>query len=220
MEPDALENWESALLGEALLCDLLARILYDEPDRVWLDTIIREEVFVEVPFGAGQAEVEQGLGILRLWTEQNIGGLTDAAFEAIQSDRFYLFFGAGRVLAPVCESIYFDDEHAPQVRAWYARHDLETGRPQHGPDDHLGLELRFLAALAARGVQALAERDEEMFRALLQTQRRFVAEHPLRWAPAWARLVQEHAATLFYRGAALLAHGALLAIAEQLETAA
>ncbi len=84
------------------------------------------------------------------------------------------------------------------------------------PDDHIGLEFLFVAHLASLALQAIEQGDERRLEEIMQAQRDFLLEHLLRWGLVWARLVEQNALTDFYRGLSHLAHGTLLALAENL----
>lgn len=217
-----LEALKTEFVGEALLFGLLGKILYSDLDRVWLDSLIADEVFNESPFGADQPEIRQGLELLGRWSTENRGGISDDEFRSLKSDRLRLLIGIDRVLAPVWESVYFNEnrlvfqKQTLQVREWYARFGLQIERFNHEPDDHIGLELSFIAHLASRAL-AVAEADPKCFGEFVEAQREFLTEHLLRWGPAWTRLVLQHAETDFYRGVAHLTHGALLAAADVLQ---
>jgi putative dimethyl sulfoxide reductase chaperone len=217
------EMWKTALLGEALSFGILGKALYNDPDKEWLDTLIREKVFTEIPFGDNQEETQKGAVLLRDWTERNSGGISEQEFEKIRKDHLYLFTGVGKPLAPVWESVYFSEsrmlfqKETLEVREFYARFGLQAERKGHEPDDHIGLELSFLAQLAALAMQSLESGDEAAAEKNLQAQRDFLTQHILRWASAWAELVQKHAGTDHYRGLSHLAVGMLQAAAELLD---
>ncbi len=105
-------------------------------------------------------------------------------------------------------------EKTLEVRNWYRRFGLQSEKLYSEPDDHIGLELAFLAHLAKLGVQAIDEEDQEQFVALLDAQRNFMSEHILRWAPRFCEKVIAGAKTDLYRGMALLIRGALFDLAE------
>lgn len=108
----------------------------------------------------------------------------------------YLTHGYG---ASPHESVWLDEDHLMrqepmfQVRAWYARHDLTAGDWRNRPDDHLALQLQFLAHLFT------PERGDTLTEAA-----RFMDEHLLRWLPQFARRVAERCRTLFFAALALL----------------
>lgn len=101
--------------------------------------------------------------------------------------------------ASPCESVWLDQENlgmqAPmfQVREIYRRYQLAAPDWRMRPDDHLVLELHFLAHLMQDDhPEALAEAA------------RFLDEHLLRWLPLFAQRVSHRCATAFYAGAVRL----------------
>ena len=212
--------WKETLLGEALLFGLFGRAVYNQPDKEWLNSLISEDVFAEVPFSAEQLETKRGQEIMQGWVQKN-KGISDEAFQELRVDHTRLFVGVGKVLAPPWESVYFNEDRMVfqkqtlEVRDWYRRFGLELENLHKEPDDHIGLEMSFIAFLAELGVKVLDEQDEEKYKLLNDAKRQFLSEHLLLWGPAWCALVKEHANTDFYRGLGYLTLGALLAIAEQ-----
>ena len=85
------------------------------------------------------------------------------------------------------------------------------------PDDHIGLELIFVAHLARLGLMALAAGDDEEFEQMLAVQRSFLAKHLFLWAPLWCKQMLEYTHTDFYRGIALVVRGALIELSRILE---
>ncbi|MFZ1043088.1 MAG: molecular chaperone TorD family protein [Anaerolineales bacterium] len=223
MAQSDLSKCKETLIGEVLVFSLLGKALYEELDKYWLDTLIREDMFAEIPFGEEQTEVQRGLELLRHWTTENREGVSEKEFKIVKRDQLYLFVGTDQVLAPVWESVYFSAEHLVfqeqtlQVRQWYSRFGLQAERINREPDDHIGIELSFVSHLAKQALHAVDQNDEQNYEDLLQAQRDFLSEHLLRWAPVWAKLVKQNAETDFYRGLAHLTHGALLEAADFLQ---
>ena len=209
-------DWAVTLTGENLIFSLLGKILYTELDKAWLQSLIDEDIFAESPFGESQAEVQLGLEYLREWSRENQSGISDQVFLDLQADNMRLFVGIGKVLAPIWESVYFNDERMVfqeetlQVRSWFRRFKLESEKLYQEPDDHLGLELAFVAHLALLGLQALEQNDEAAFQQSLDAQRHFLSEHLLKWALKWAKLVNQYSKTNFYRGVSHLVCGTLI----------
>lgn len=223
MQANTINELKSTILGETLLFGLLGKILYADLDKKWLETLIREDVFSEVPFGAEQVETARGIELLQRWMNENRSGLEASQFKVLQDDHLHLFIGLGKVIAPMWSSVYFSEnkllfqEQTLQVRKWYARFGLQAERINREPDDHIGLEMLFIAHLASLALQVIEQDDEKKLDEILQAQHDFLSEHLLRWGPVWAKLVKQHAATDFYRGIAHLTHGTLIAIAESLQ---
>jgi len=216
-------DWMTVLSGESLVFGLLGRALYAEPDRAWLQKLADDDVFAGSPFGESQPDVRAGLAVLQAWSRTWRNEAPSASFDDLRADYARLLIGPGRMLASPWESTYFNDERLVfqwqtlQVRAWYHRYGLEAANLHKEPDDHIGLELSFLAHLAQRGLQALAQRDDTVFDDALEAQRAFLSEHVLRWAPMWSEQVLTHARTDFFKGIALLTRGALAELAAQLQ---
>ena len=225
MNDNTTINWATILLGEKLLFELLGKILFTELDRDWLQSLIDEDVFAESPFGESQAEVQRGLEYLQAWSRENKSGISKEAFLDVQVDCTKMFYGFGKVLVPMWESVYFSEERmlfqaeTLQVRSWYRQFGLESEKLHQEPDDHIGLELAFLAHLAFLGLQALEQNDEAGFQQALEAQRRFFHEHLSAWILRWCFLVEKYARTDFYRGLASLTRGAAYELSEVLSVA-
>jgi len=208
-------NWPETLAGEMLLLTMVGRILYTYPtneERTWLQSLIDEDIFSEVPFAADNDDSKTGLKLLQKWGED---GLTDEIFEQMQADYTRLFIGPGKVIAAPWESVYFSDERLTfqeqtlDVRNWYRRFGLEADKIHQEPDDHIGLELLFLSHLATQGIQALNEQDNPRFEMVLDAQRVFLQKHVGAWVLTWCELVEENAQTGFYKGLAYLTRGVI-----------
>jgi TorA maturation chaperone TorD len=207
------------LTGEALVCGLLARLLYDEPERAWMQSLADEAVFDDTPLGAEQPDVVAGLRLLQQWSQAVRGGWSDEGYTSLRSDYARLFQGPGKLLAVPWESAQLTDgrqlfqAQTLQVREWYRRFGLEAARLHTEPDDHIGLEFAFLAHLAQRGLSALAQGDQAALDEAVAAQRDFLAAHPLQWMPQWCDQVDQHARTDFYRGVARVTRGVLAELA-------
>ncbi len=224
MKKDEIDmEWKTIFIGEILVFKLLGRLLYEAPDQNWLQSLIQEDVFDEVPFGADQEDTSRGIDLLGKWADQNRAGLSDEAFDDLRADYMRLFVGVNKVLAPPWESVHFSEdrlvfqERTLKVRNWYRRFGLEPEKLHKEPDDHIGLEMLFLAHLAELALLTLEDQDQDKFEQLLEAQRQFLSDHLLQWGPNWCSQVIEHAKTDFYLGLGYLSLGALQAIADQSE---
>ena len=217
-----VSNWNEVLTGEMLVFGLLGKAFYDYPEKAWLQSLIESDVFSEAPFAGEDKDVVAALGELQAWSNENRAGLSNEAFEAMGIDYTRLFIGPGTVLTPPWESVFFSEERLTfqestlHVREWYRRFGLEMKKLHNEPDDHIGLELEFLAHLAKLGVAA-TQGTEQSPTEVLDAQRAFLTEHVLTWAPVWCGQVYDKARSKFYRGIALMTRGALRHTAELLE---
>lgn len=215
--------WQETLTGEMLLLSILSRIFYTYPnneERTWLQSLVEEGVFSEVPFATEKEETKAGLKLLQKWGGNS---LSDESFEHVQADYTRLFIGPGKVIAAPWESVYFGEDRLVfqkqtlDVRAWYKRFGLEAEKLHQEPDDHVGLELLFLSHLATLGIQALNEQDNPHFEEILNAQREFLTKHLGAWVQTWCGLIEKNARTDFYKGLALLTRGALSELSEVLD---
>ena len=215
---------EETLTGAMLVCSLVGRAFYKYPDKEWLESLIAENVFAEAPFAADHPDVVRGAELLSAWSAAHRNGLSDDEFEAISFDYNHLFVGPAHVLAPPWESVHFSadrlifQKETLHVRDWYARYGLALVYLGHEPDDHIGLELEFLAQLNRLAIEAIHAGDSAGASHLLGAQRDFLSEHPMRWAPKWCQSVITQARTDFYRGIAMITFGALDELAATLAT--
>lgn len=216
-------DWASTLTGEVLAASLLSKVIYTYPDKDWLQSLADQDVFTEAPLGNERPDVQAGLALLQSWSLTARGGMTPQAFDELRADYTRLLMGPGTVIAPPWESVYFSDERLVfqektlQVRAWYQRFQLEVANLYKEPDDHIGLELAFIAHLAQLTLVALDKGERTAFENTLAAQREFLSEHLLAWAPQWCVLVHAQANTDFFRGIALLTNGVLAEIAAILQ---
>ncbi len=182
-----------------------SRLLLEPPDLALLDRIGHPGLLDEWPMTDEKSR--QGVRLL-------LAGATEGAVP-LARDHQRLFVGPGRLLAAPYESVYLSRDHllfeeqTLQVREAYRAFGLVAPALNREPDDHLGLELHFLAEVCLRSLDALDTGDDDRFDATLAAHQSFLTDHVLRWAPAFLDLVTEHARTDFFRGAALLTAGLL-----------
>lgn len=212
-------EWLDMFASQELVFGMLGKAIYIYPDREWLKSLVEQDVFDEVPFGADHPEIADGLEHLQQWAVDWHTGQPSATYEALKADYTRLFIGLGTVIAPPWESVHLSrekilfQEQTLQVRQWYLRFGLESEKLNKEPDDHIGLELSFLSHLSKLCLKAMEENDIVMLEQILQAKRQFISEHTLKWAPGWCKLVEENASTNFYRGLAKLIRGTLFSLA-------
>jgi putative dimethyl sulfoxide reductase chaperone len=215
---DRQEASQETVMGVILLYGTLGKLLNHFPQLEDIKNIVQQDIFSELPFASDQPESEKGLEMLQKWSSQYSDSFTGQDFDELRADYTRLFIGPGKVLAPPWESVYYSEERlifqeqTLKVREWYRRFGLESEKIHNEPDDHIGLELSFLAHLSALRLKAMQEKNEGAFNGYLKAQHQFLKQHPLKWAPLWCEMVDKHAQTDFYRGLALLTVGALKAL--------
>jgi TorA maturation chaperone TorD len=91
---------------------------------------------------------------------------------------------------------------------------LESKKLYHEPDDHIALELEFVAHLTALALQASQNDEMDSYTDLLKARQDFLSQHLLQWCFDWCTKVDENAEGLFYKGISNLIRGAMYALAE------
>jgi len=130
----------------------------------------------------------------------------DAELDELAADYASIYLNHGLQASPF-ESTWLDEDglqmQTPmfQVRDWYRRYGLGSQDWRHRSDDHLGLQLLFIAYLFEHATDANAVRPTG---AILGDIASFLDEHLLRWLPDFGKRVATHSATPFYAGLAML----------------
>lgn len=90
---------------------------------------------------------------------------------------------------------------------YYRRGGLDLPADNTTPEDHLGFELQFAAALADRANGALDRDDGAALAEAASLARSFFVHHQQNWLPALCEAIDEFAETDFYRGVAQMTRG-------------
>jgi TorA maturation chaperone TorD len=137
------------------------------------------------------------------------------AVAALERDYERLFTLPDSVVAPPYESVWRTPERllfdAPtfEVRAEYRSLGVQAPSLNRDPDDHLGLEFNFLGLVCSHALDAHDRGDTAGLDQALETQRRFLGDHLLRWGPDFLASVEAKAETAFYKGVGALGLGVL-----------
>jgi putative dimethyl sulfoxide reductase chaperone len=125
------------------------------------------------------------------------GNLESTSQEELGAEFTRLFTGVqeGTAPPPPFESVWREDrligESTVQVIEAYALAGFADIEPDAGPQDHIAVELKFIALLALREAEAW-HADDQTTAQLRQTQQRdFLNQHLAAWAPRWANTIIE-----------------------------
>lgn len=117
------------------------------------------------------------------------------------------FFGMGPRTAQKAfpyESVYTSEgglmmqDAYSDVLHWYRDANFKKNPDFTEPEDHVAVELAFMALLCERAVEALQHGDEEAAEMFLVSQRSFLQQHLLNWIAPFARDVRTAAERGFY----------------------
>ncbi len=209
-------NWIDPLIAHELAFGFLATVFHEPPSEDFIRWLVEDHLFEIWPLESQQPDVLAGLETLREfardWHSDDL--------PALKQDYQSLFVGPGRLLAVPWESVYRSKDHlifdveTMQVRRAYQEFAMPTPWRNVEPDDHIGLEMRFVSYLCALGLRAVQQEDQTALDQVLAATRRFLDEHLLVWGPECLTLVEQHAQSRYYRGCAQLALGCLRHSAE------
>jgi len=152
-----------------------------------------------------------------------VSALDGASAEALAIEHARLFGGLAESYgpAPPFESIHAgipaQGEAIPSMVDAYRAAGFERIDVPAVPQDHLGVELRFMALLAAQESTARDAGDIENVRALLAHQRQFLDQHLLSWVPAYCERIAAAARKPFFAGVARMTAEALALDRESLD---
>lgn len=124
-----------------------------------------------------------------------------------------LFLGlAGKPPHP-SESAYVSEAHLvmghprDEVLDAYRKAGLDKAKEFTEPEDHIALELNFMALLCQRIVDAVEKRTCEKARESLKIQKGFIENHLARWVPQLTKDIVEQSEVDFYKGVAMITDG-------------
>lgn len=201
-------------LRQQVAWSVLGRLFSAPPDQRLIDTVRSEELLEEWPI--------QGSRTRQARAHLLASAASGEDADAIGGDYRRLFFGPDKLPAPPWESVYRDESRLVfgdatiDVRREFASYGVQVPLLDREPDDHISLELEFLAMLL--GI-ADGTGDEAAAAQALDDHDRFVSEHVGRWAPIFFGRVEQHARTDFWAGWGILGADAVaeaLGVAEAL----
>lgn len=176
---------------------LLARLYAVEADEALLDGLST----LRLPGDAAQPQMAEGFRRMRTWLD----GRGSDAVEALAVDYAAVFLAAGsaegRAAIP-CESVYTSPKRLVMQEAWEDMRRLlreknlgQADGEEQLMEDHLALELEYMAALVEEGA--------------LEEQQDFLERHLLNWVPAFSEDVTRFARQDFYPAVTTLTGGFL-----------
>lgn len=184
---------------------LLSGFFLDAPEPALLEKLRRAPVHD----AAADGELGARLAQFRL-------SLAEAtAMDELRSDyaRLFLGFHEGCGPPPPYESLHREGRMLGQsteaVVGHFRRNGVSFAREGIGPEDHIGLELKFLSLLCLRESQAWRAGDADRGRETLESEEAFIAQHLGCWASDYCRQVEAEAQTAFYRNVAGLTTAAI-----------
>ena len=206
-----MQTIEEILVGHHLAYHFLSKTFYEPPQEAFVHALVSNQLFEDWPLESDDGESRIGLALLRefcrSWEAQTFGQL--------QREYTRLFIGPEHLLVPLWESVYRNPKHllfeeeTLQVRQQYLRFGMGIPNLYSEPDDHLGLELRFVAYLSRLALAAIEQDRQDTLNITLSGMRSFLDNHLLLWANDCLHDVLKYSDNLFYTGVAHLTLGCL-----------
>jgi TorA maturation chaperone TorD len=204
-------GWAEQLIAHQLAYSFLSKATYEAPEAAFIRVLAEQALFSDWPMNAEEPTTQTGLNLLRAFCD----GWDDTQLAALKHDYARLFVGPDALLAPPWESVYRSverlifEKQTLEVRQEYQRFGMPIPKLHIEPEDHFGLELRFIAYLCSAGLNALEHNEDEQLQLIEGEIQAFLNDHILQWADAFLDNMQQHAETDYYRGIAHLTRGTL-----------
>lgn len=197
---------------------LLARGFSQELDRDALKSmekvsraLVEASDLLELP---AQTDFKAGRELLASFFDQSRQEDDERVVEDLARCFASLFLGVGPKTVSPCESVYRSD--APllcqsthfEVKQAYQEIGMAKNTRFREPDDHIAVELSYMATLCELTQEAAGE-DRELPVRYLKLQRDFLDTHLLPWVDAFSRELLEATGSPFYQAMAHLLKGYL-----------
>ena len=189
-----LEQFQAAVTSDLKVLSLLHR---QELDAATLQALQE----AEFPQGLGlQVRSQRGLDALKMLQQAIVELRSDQAMlDELAADFANIYLLHGYRASPY-ESVWRDEEQLErqlpmfEISQVYRKHGLKAANRQTMPDDHLSLQLEFIAYLFEH-----AEAETDLLEAA-----QFMDAHILLWVDEFANRVSSRCMTMFYAGLTVL----------------
>ncbi|MCJ7567034.1 MAG: molecular chaperone TorD family protein [Anaerolineales bacterium] len=199
---------ESLLTNRMSTYAFLSRLCRIEADQELLDRILA----LEFSSTEGIPEIDEGYRILHGYVEK--AGENTLTELAVDYAKIFLGVQSQLGIYPY-ESVYTSKEKLimqearDQVVQLYRQEGLDRAADYREPEDHIALELEFMAYLSQKTIDALQDGEGEEVVRFLEKQKLFLEEHLMNWVPAFCEDMEQIAQTDFYTATAKITKGFL-----------
>jgi len=196
-----------ALAKRVFAYNLLSRVFIEEANAEFLKTLIDNNLLESFPFQEKDATLPPALTEAGFYLKDP-DILNEHNILMLGSDFLALYVGPEKMKAGPYESMYRSQkkllfqEHTLQVRDSYAKEGFKSKNMQREPDDHMGLELEFMAKMSEKAYDATRTAKFSAAKRALKSMKSFLDEHILVWVDAYVDRSIKGADTDFYRGMA------------------
>lgn len=205
------DNIAILLANRYYLYRLLQRIFADEPSKELMAIVTNEHTkeALQLLIYEDDNQFDPDIDLLGQLKEA-ITADSKGTLDELKSEYTALLIGPTQLPAPPWESVYVTkeptlfQESTLEVRRAYLKYDFLPANYPHEADDHLALELDFMAHLAELTQKSFeAEKNDEAKKTLLD-QKYFLEKHLLVWIGDFAKQIQESKTHHLYPQMAIL----------------
>jgi len=185
--------------------ELLQHIFGHEPGKELLEIITNKHTqeALELLLDEGNNDLNAYLAFLEE-LQQAISVDVEATLDKLKNEYTCLMIGPNKLPAPPWESVYLSKERTIfqestlKVRQAYLKYQFLPANYPHEADDHIALELDFMAHLAKLSLERFEEENIEEAKRLLSDQKAFLEKHLLVWIGDYAKEIQLSKTHYFY----------------------
>jgi len=193
------------LANRSYLYTLLQRIFGDEPNQELLEIVTNQHTQESLRLLEDE-ERKTFNTTLDLLKDLKQDLITDfeRTLDMLKSEYTVLLIGPNKLPAPPWESVYITKERTLfqestlKVRRVYLKYNFLPAKYPQEADDHIALELDFMANLAGLTLTGFEEERIAEVRKLLYDQKVFLEEHLLVWIGDFSEQIQQGKTQYFY----------------------
>ena len=201
---DSILEYVAFISNRESMYRLIGHLYKFEIDRALLDHMAG----MRFPAECEDEDLAAGYRIMEEYLRQpGANPLADLA-----ADCKRIFQGAGNPKAEVAyplESAYTSPQARAHMQSIFKAKGMENSNAQNLPEDHISIELEFMAYLCTEMQECLAAENLPWVSASTAEQKEFLVRHLLNWVPAFCAEVQKCAGTQFYKAVAKITSGFL-----------
>ncbi len=204
MDDASLKEWMDVQEGRYSGYAFLSRVYRAELSTEFLSTLAANTATVAA------AEGDDGTDRLVAFAQRlKDANLQNATTELAAEFAGLFLNGSDRPVFPY-ESVYTSPQKLvmqkarDEVLAEYRREGLDRATAFNEPEDHIALELEFMAYLCRQATAAMEAGDRVASKAYLDKQRGFIEKHLGIWVPRFCKDLQKNAKSDFYKSIAQL----------------
>ncbi len=192
--------------------DFLYRLYVETPQRELAEDLVNERFhFHELASLEINADLSDGFRLFNEFMEQSKGKEVDALHNELVQEYTLLFLGPFKLPVQPYEAWWVSGkimgEPLVKVKQDYRKAGIAKSKEYKEPDDHIGLELRFMHYLCE---EELSAETRERLKECLTLQREFFDDHILKWVPTYCDALYTYERSAFFKGIAKLTKGFIM----------